>query len=261
MRTLLSTLATTAIGFIICSGLAQAGELIKLPTREGITTNILWHETPAAKATVLILPGGGGGFGRVEGGLPTSGNFLVRTAQLWINEGFNYAVFGRPTDSEDLDYADRISAPHLVDLKATIQFLKIKTNTPIFVVGTSRGTISTAHLLINDLESDIAGGVFTASVVSFKKTGALPRQDLSKIKVPVLVYHHSEDACVHCRPQEVSGVIKGLKNAPIKKLMMVTGGSEPSGDPCAGQHYHGFIGMEKEAVGTIAEWIRNPAKP
>jgi hypothetical protein len=258
MRTLISTVTNTAIALILCTGLVQAGELIKLPTREGITTNILWHETPDAKVTVLILPGGGGGFGRVENGLPTSGNFLVRTAQLWINEGFNYAVFGKPTDSEDLDYADRISEKHLLDLKATVKFLKTKSSAPIYVVGTSRGTISTAHLLVNDTASDLAGVVFTASVVSFKKDGALPRQELNKIKVPALVYHHSGDACIHCKPHEVPNILNGLKNAPIKKLMMVSGGSGASGDVCAGQHYHGFIGMEAEAVRTIAEWIRKP---
>ena len=241
----------------ISTGLVQAGELIKIPTREGITTNILWHETPNAKITVLIFPGGGGGFGRVENGLPTSGNFLVRTAQFWIDEGFNYAVFGRPSDSDDLDYADRISDKHLIDLKATVQFLKTKSSAPIYVVGTSRGTISTTHLLIN--EPSLAGGVLTASVVSFKKIGAVTRQDLDRIKVPVLAYHHAEDACQHCRPNEVPGIVKGLKNAPIKKLMMVSGGSGASGDVCAGQHYHGFIGMEKEAVKTIADWIRNPS--
>jgi hypothetical protein len=249
-------LASIALTFFAI--VTQAGELIKLPTREGITTNILWHETPDAKVTVLILPGGGGGFGRVENGLPTSGNFLVRTSQLWINEGFNYAVFGKPTDMDDLDYADRVSEKHLLDLKATVKFLKSKSSAPIYVVGTSRGTISTAHLLVNDTELALAGGVVTSSVVSFKKTGALPKQDLNKIKVPVLVYHHSGDACDLCKPHEVPNIVSGLKNSPIKKLMMVSGGSGASGDVCAGQHYHGFIGMEAEAVRTIAEWIRKP---
>jgi hypothetical protein len=48
-------------------------------------------------------------------------------------------------------------------------------------------------------------------------------------------------------------------NAPIKKLMVVDGGANPSGDVCAGQHWHGFIGMEREAVDQIAGWIKAPA--
>jgi dienelactone hydrolase len=252
-----SLLASLALA--LCTIAAHAGELIKLPTREGVTANVLWHETPNAKITVLILPGGGGGFGRVENGLPTSGNFLVRTAQTWINEGFNYAVFGKPTDMSELDYPDRISAKHLTDLKATVAFIKTKTNTPIFIVGTSRGTISAAHLLINEPDSAIAGGVLTSSVTAYKKIGAVPSQDLQKIKVPMLVFHHSGDACEICRPHEVPAIVSGLKNAPIKKLMMVSGGSGATGSPCEGQHFHGFIGMEFEAVHAIAEWIRNPS--
>lgn len=247
-----------ALTLTLCGIAAHAGELIKLPTREGVTANVLWHETPNAKATVFIVPGGGGGFGRVENGLPTSGNFLVRTAQIWINEGFNYAVFGRPTDMNELDYPDRISSKHLADLKATVAFLKTKTNTPIWLVGTSRGTISAAHLLINEPDSAIAGGVLTASVTAYKKIGAVPSQDLQKIKVPMLVFHHSGDACEICRPHEVPAILSNLKNAPIKKLMMVSGGSGATGNPCEGQHFHGFIGMETEAVQAIAQWIRNP---
>jgi dienelactone hydrolase len=248
-----------SLALALCTIAAHAGELIKLPTREGVTTNIYWHETPNAKITVLIMPGGGGGFGRIEKGLPSGGNFLVRTAQTWIDEGFNYAAFGRPTDMSELDYPDRISAKHLADLKATVQFLKTKTNTAIFVVGTSRGTISAAHLLINDPDSAIAGGVLTSSVTAYKKIGAVPSQDLQKIKVPMLVFHHSGDACEICRPREVPSILSGLKNAPIKKLMMVSGGSGATGNPCEAEHYHGFIGMETEAVHAIAEWIRTPS--
>ena len=255
MRTIIGTLTTTAIALILCTGLVQAGELIKLPTREGVRTNVFWHETPDAKVTVLVLSGGEGGFGRVENGLPTSGNFLIRSAQHWIDQGFNYAAFGKPSDMEELE---RNSDAHLIDLKATVKFLKSKTNTPIFVVGTSRGTISATRMLIDDPESNIAGGVLTAAIVNYKEDGAVPKQDLHKIKVPVLAYHHSRDACVHCKPHEVSNIIRGLKNAPVKKLMMVDGGSNPQGNPCHGQHWHGFIGMEKEEVGHIAEWIRKP---
>jgi hypothetical protein len=53
-------------------------------------------------------------------------------------------------------------------------------------------------------------------------------------------------------------ILKGLTNAPVKKLMLVDGGAHPSGDACAGQHWHGFVGMEREAIQQIADWIKNP---
>ncbi len=242
------------------SGASVAGELVKVPTRPDIITNVFWHETPNAKATVLIFTGGGGGFGRIENGLPSSGNFLVRSAQHWIDEGFNYVVFGKPTDMPDLDFAIRVSEPHLRDIDSVLTWLKTKTRTPIWMVGTSRGTISTVYALINLKDPQIAGGVLTASVVSYKKVGAVPTQDLSKITVPMLVFHHEQDACEICRPYEVPAVMRGLSNAPIKKLMMVSGGANPTGPACEAQHYHGFIGMEREAVASIAQWIRQPTQ-
>jgi hypothetical protein len=44
----------------------------------------------------------------------------------------------------------------------------------------------------------------------------------------------------------------------VKKLVMVDGGGDPRGDPCEALHWHGFIGMEKEAVDIIGDWIKNP---
>ena len=82
---------------------------------------------------------------------------------------------------------------------------------------------------------------------------------LDYIKRPVLVYHHQGDACPLCQPHEVPGILAGLKNAPIKKLMMVSGGSNPSGPVCQALHWHGFIGMEPQAVADISGWIRKPA--
>jgi predicted alpha/beta-hydrolase family hydrolase len=237
---------------------AHAGEVTKLPTREGVSVNIYWHETPNAKATVLILPGGGGGFGRIENGLPSSNGFLVRTSPQWIEEGFNYAAFGMASDLPELDYPVRVSEKHLTDLKATIEWLKTKTNTPIWLVGTSRGTISASHLLINTNEPQIAGGVLTASVTSPQKIGAVPTLELAKIKVPMLVFHHSNDACQICKPSEVPAIMSGLKNAPIKKLVMVSGGTGATGSPCEAMHYHGFISIERESVHAIADWIRRP---
>lgn len=42
------------------------GALFKVPTREGVQTTLFWDAAPDAKVTVLLLPGGGGGFGQVE---------------------------------------------------------------------------------------------------------------------------------------------------------------------------------------------------
>lgn len=233
------------------------GELFKVPTREGVVTTLFWEAAPDAKATVFLFPGGAGGFGKFEDGKATGMNFLVRSEPYFVSNGFNVAIFGRPSDSQDLDYADRISDTHMSDVHKVLEFVKQKADVPVWIVGTSRGTVSATAAAIK-LQGEMAGVVLTSSVVSYKKPGAVPKQDLDRIKVPVLVLHHAKDACPLCQPHEVPAILRGLKNAPIKKEVMVSGGGNPTGNVCEALHWHGFIGAERETVDLIANWIKAP---
>jgi pimeloyl-ACP methyl ester carboxylesterase len=247
-----------AIAALVASVAHAEGTAFKVPTRSGITTTLYWEEVPNAKATIFLFPGGGGGFGRLENGKPSSRNFLVRSMQYFLDDGYNVAIFGKPSDTPDLDYPDRISSQHMDDIRATLAFVRTKSKLPVWLIGTSRGSVSVTAAAIA-IDRDIEGIVLTSSVVNYKKTGAVPSQNLSAIKVPVLVMHHSRDACWVCPPNEVGNILKGLKNAPIKKQIMVDGGGDPSGDACEALHWHGFIGMEREAVKRITDWIAKPS--
>lgn len=253
-RKIALAIVLTTLSAIACA----EGALFKVPTREGITTTLFWEAAPDAKATVFLLPGGGGGFGQVEDGKATSNNFLVRSEAFFVANGFNVAIFGRPNDMDELGWTERTEPKHMTDVAKVLAFVKQKSRLPIWIVGTSRGTVSATAMAINVHDPAIAGLVLTSSVVRYTTPGAVPRQDLKAINLPVLVYHHAKDACKHCQASEAPYIIKGLSNAPVKKLMVVDGGANPSGDACAGQHWHGFIGMEMEAVDAISEWIRNP---
>jgi len=177
---------------------AAAGRVLQVPTREGVTTTLYWEPADHAQATVLLFPGGGGGFGRVEGGRATSNNFLVRSAALFVERGFNVAI---------------------------------------------------------RLQDRVAGLVLTSSVVSHKRTGAVPTQDLAALRLPVLVLHHERDACPICAPQDVPAILRGLVNAPVKQQIFVSRGAAPQGEPCGALHWHGYIGLEREVVDTIAAWM------
>jgi pimeloyl-ACP methyl ester carboxylesterase len=82
---------------------------------------------------------------------------------------------------------------------------------------------------------------------------------LAKINVPVLVLHHERDACKICTPHDAKDIAASLKNSPIKKTVLVSGGDGASGNPCEALQYHGFIGMEKDAVALIANWVNHPS--
>ncbi len=238
---------------------AKADEVIRLETRPGVKVPVFYMKRDGAIATVVLLPGGNGGFGALVNGKPSSANFLVRTRDLFAGAGFNVAVMGRPSDTNDLDYADRVSAAHLQDLKQLVEHLKTDSGLPVWLVGTSRGTVSATAAAVKFGNADLAGIVLASSVVNYKKVGAVPTQDIAAIKIPVLVVHHEQDGCKICAPHEVPAIVQGLKNAPVKKLVMVNGGSNPTGDSCDALHYHGYIGIEKEVVAMITDWIKKPS--
>lgn len=61
------------------------GVLFKIPTRPEVTTTLFWEPVDQAKATVLLFPGGGGGFGKIDNGKPGSNNSLVRSESYFIS--------------------------------------------------------------------------------------------------------------------------------------------------------------------------------
>ncbi|MDH4480869.1 MAG: alpha/beta hydrolase [Rhodoferax sp.] len=243
-------------------GLTQAqlapGRLQRVASaREGADIPVYLRAAPGAKGTLVLLPGGSGGIGKIgPQGWPDSPNFLVRSAPLFAAQGFNLAIVARPSDQTDMDYPFRVSAPAMDDLRRVLRQVRGSFAGPVWVVGTSRGTVSgTAAAIALREEGLIDGLVLTASVTSAKTTGAVPLQALDKISIPVMVVHHEKDACRVCRPDEVPAIDRGLVNSRRHALLMLSGGEGESGNPCEALHFHGFIGVESQAVGRITDWI------
>jgi len=256
---MLKNLLCAAFTALVAISSMAADEIIRLEARPDTKVPFYYMKRDGATATVILLPGGNGGFGTPVDGKPTSANFLVRSRDYFADARLNVAVMGRASDKKDLDYADRIADDHMQDIKKLVDYLKTDSGLPVWLVGTSRGTVSATAAAVRFGNADLAGIVLTSSVVNYKKVGAVPAQDLGSIKIPVLVVHHAQDACILCRPYEVPLILKGLTNSPIKKLVMVDGGESPSGDPCEAMHFHGFVGKEQEVVGIITNWIKQPS--
>lgn len=239
----------------------QPGTLVRINTaRTDSFIPLFVDRKEGASVTVLLLAGGAGGIGKLgQDGRPTSQNFLIRTSLDFLASGFNVAMMSKPSDMDGLDGARRVSAEHMDDIRRTLTYLKQQFGVPIWVVGTSLGSTSAAQaaIVLRD-ERLIDGLVLTSSGTNIRIPHAVPNLELKKINVPTLVFHHSLDSCKGTPPAGASSILSGLCSAPIKKLMMVRGGGNPIGDPCFEAHYHGYVGMEKDAVGLIATWINQP---
>jgi pimeloyl-ACP methyl ester carboxylesterase len=249
-----------AIGFSVPSQADEVpiGHVERVETR-GVSVPIYAVWNTNAVASVVLYSGGGGGYGKIgSDGWPSSANFLIRSAKLFAAHPFNVVLVGRATDVSTLDGPTRIGDEHDIDNQAIFKAIKAKSAAPIWLVGTSMGTISASAAAVRDTGANIAGIVLTSSVTAARIDGAVPFQDLAKIKVPALVLHHVHDACQICTPEAAKGIAAKLINAPIKKTILIDGGAGPSGNPCEALHYHGFIGMEAEAVNVISNWLIHP---
>ncbi len=231
--------------------------LVQIGTRPGVTVQVYYIKHAAARATVVLLPGGNGSIGLTYG-FPVSSSFLVRSRDYFAARGFNVAVLDKPSDTDNLDFNFRSGPDHLEDLRQVVAYLKNDENLPVWLVGNSRGTISATAAAIAFGNEELAGIVLTSSITSWWKKGAVTSQNLKAIRIPVLVVHHARDACRICKPGQASRIVEDLTNAPVKKLVMVEGGGPPSGKECTPTHWHGFVGMDQEVVRLIADWIKAP---
>lgn len=237
------------------------GQMLSTETRPGVQVPYFAAWRDDAVATLVLFSGGPGGFGRVQPGSPwpRSNNFLIRSAPLFARHPFNVVLMGRASDTRDLDWAARTSAAHLADNLAVLRAVKQRSSAPIWLVGTSRGTVSITAAAINDSEHLVSGLVLTSSIVNPRVPGSVPTQDLAKVQVPTLVVHHEHDQCRICSPAGVDAILRGLTAAPVKTRRWFTGGEDQAtGDPCEALHTHGYVGIEQQVVDFIAGWVAKP---
>ena len=248
-----------ALGAALLLPFVAQAELLQVPNGRGSTVPVYWEKTEGATATVVLLAGGDGQVKFGGDGKPRGNNFLVPTYGLFAAKKMNVAVVGTAADTE-LSYEFRVSDEHTADLAAIATLVRGLSAAPVWLVGTSRGTISAAATAIRyDGKKLIDGIVLTSAVVGYKKLQSVARQSVEKIHVPVLVYMHDADGCVHCQLSDAKAVGSKFKNASVYGFKAVSGGTEPSGDPCGSQHYHGFIGMEDRTVTDVVNWINKPS--
>ena len=240
---------------------AQTERIVDIPTRPGVTQRMVVIEPEKPKAAVVLFAGGHGGLQISSTGDFKWGerNFLVRTRRLFSSNGLMVAVVDAPSDRQKPPYLGgfRQTPEHVADIRAVIAWVRQQANIPVWLVGTSRGTQSTAFIA-TQLSSADGGpdGIVLSSTILTDKPGNRPvtEMPLDKIKIPTLVVHHKRDGCEHCKYGDIPRLMEKLTNASRKELLTVDGGKS-HGDPCEAMAYHGFNDIEQTVVKQIADWI------
>ena len=236
-----------------------SAKVVDIPTRRGVTQRLLVLAPEKPKAIAILLAGGHGGLQITADGSFGwgKGNFLVRSRQLFADQGLLVVVVDAPSDRQGPPYLAgfRGTREHVMDLKAVIAWCRKQADVPVWLVGTSRGTESAAYTATYLTGKDGPDGlVLTSTILTDTKEFSVPVLQLDRIKIPVLVVHHVNDGCSHCPYASISLVMDKLTGASKKQLLPVKGGTS-RGDPCEAYSYHGFNGIEPEVAKKIAGWM------
>ena len=217
-------------------------------------------------STFGILVGGGSGtraLWRRSGPLPRDrGNFLVRTRRMFAAHGFLTAILDVPSDRrEDGLEGFRHTVEHRHDIEAVAAWLRRKADVPVWLIGTSRGTVSVAHLAA---AMKIDGAVLTASVtVPGGRPATVLDATLEDVTAPVLMVHNRDDDCVVTPSNNMHLIRDRLIKSAATEVMIFSGGTPTGHRACGAMSYHGFLGIERSVVDAIAGWIkaRSPMRP
>tara|TARA_R110002110_G_scaffold260260_2_gene475971 strand:+ start:5916 stop:6719 length:804 start_codon:yes stop_codon:yes gene_type:complete len=254
----------------------NCGELITVDIRDGEKQSYSFGPADTDGkpiATLVLLAGGGGVLDLDEAGCARklTGNTLTRNVAGFRKAGFTTALVDASSDhqsGEGLGWF-RVRTEHADDLGAVIADVRGRSPLPIYIVGSSRGTISAVNaaaflsgifapdgvILFSPITSGFVGGrkAWVAQTVFDVRL-----EDISK---PVLVVAHESDTCIRTPPEKARDILPRT-NGDLEQMIMVSGG--PAADTgitgvkaCAGRLPHGFGGQDELVVKLITEFVGN----
>jgi len=264
IRRILFTLAGFMVSLWLVAPVLAAGyEAIEIvPTRPNVTVRLLVIKANSKPVTALILfPGANGSkhFGERDGRFWVSNNFLMRSARDLASAGYIVVAVDAPSDQiSGMSDSFRTSPAHAKDTRKIIAYLKEKHHvTSLYLVGTSRGTISAAYLS-SVIDDPMIGGVILSAVYPPADLGSI---DFSEIDDPVLIIHHVYDQCRVTPYQGAMDLKNRLTESPKVDLVGVSGGIPPASGPCEALSNHGFYGVEQPVVRAMTDWLAGKPVP
>lgn len=247
-----------ALALAATSPAAGAERVVDVPTRPGITVRVLVGAPDGQpRAAALLFPGGHGGLHLGPDGSIGWGrrNFVVRTRRRLAARGIATVVVDAPSDRRELGLF-RATPEHAADVAAVIRWARQALAVPVWLVGTSRGSVSVANAA-----AALAGGpdspdgiVLSSSILDDLRSASVLDFELWKVRVPALVVHHREDGCPVCPPALVPRLERKLANAARREVVVVSGGVS-EGRVCEAVAHHGYNGIEDEVIAAVGRFV------
>ncbi|WP_374436805.1 alpha/beta hydrolase [Inhella sp.] len=251
---------------------APCGERHELPTHGGSRSVVSLSQPAAAPAAVLVLLAGGSGHLQLdEVGCPRQlkGNALLRMRPLWVAEGFATLMVDAPSDwqGEDGLAGFRADPAHAEDIGQFVRWLRVRLpGVPVWLVGTSRGTISAVHAAARLQGPAAPDGLVLSSLLSAGQAGARKPwvgqtvfdAPLGAIRQPLLLLGHAEDRCPRSPPERMPELLARVASVRAQQVLVQGGPGGLRADPsaCEGRSPHGFVEQEAEVAAGVARFVR-----
>jgi hypothetical protein len=235
---------------------ADDGLVEDLPLQGGGFQRVLY--SPARRDTkgiIVMFPGGTGEIDIEKSGrVKNAKNFVVRSDDLWRERGYGIVLVDA---LEHQSMRGQRSSTAYADLtKRIIEFARRQANVPVWVLGTSQGSIAAMNAASHAGVTQIAGLILTESVSilggSHETVFDAHPED---VHVPSLVVANVDDRCNVAPPSMAQSIAQAIRHAPTT-VLTVSGGEQRSRDDCASLSPHGYYGIEEKVVDNIVDWMQ-----
>src|SRR5277367_6027131 len=150
---------------LLCLPAAAQTVVQDIPVSGG-SAQIMLASPANPRAILFMFAGGDGTVAFNTGGQIThlNGNFLMRTQNLWLAQGFAFATLGASSSL----FGQRHTPAYAETIARAVDFIRTRVNAPVWLVGTSMGSIAAANGAAH-LPGRVAGVVLTSSVAAPNK--------------------------------------------------------------------------------------------
>lgn len=238
--------------------LSVPGEhILAVPLGRGVNQRFIFAAPRHARATIVMLPGGAGDLGlRERGDILHGENFVVRTRSLWTSQG--YAVLIPDTVGHTNLRGDRSSIAYGEVVERLIAFSHMRNPGPVYLLGTSQGSIAAVNAAARARPGTIAGLILTESVTVLGASGeTVFDANPAGVRVPVLIIANKADVCRVAPPADAVKIARRLTASPSVEVHYVDGGQQRSANPCGSLTPHGYYGIEPSVVAIVTRWMRS----
>ncbi|GAB7522323.1 hypothetical protein PBS_13070 [Paraburkholderia sp. 2C] len=212
------------------------------------------------RGIIVMFPGGAGDVGiERDGSIKHDDNFVVRTRELWAQRGYGVVIVDA-IDHQSMR-GKRSTPEYAAVTQKILAFAHSVSNVPVWVMGTSQGSIAAMNAASHTGHQALAGVMLTESVSVLGKShetvfDASPQD----VRVPALVVANRDDRCSVAPPSKANEIADAMRNAP-SAVLFVEGGIAKSSNACSSRSPHGYWGIDEKVVDDIDKWMLRASRP